>query len=195
MNIFWLDHDMDKAVQYHCDKHVVKMPLELVQMLCTTHHLYGQDAPYAPVHEKHPCTLWVAECVENYTKAWVFANKLFQEYTFRYQRRHSSQSILYQVTAPPKGMTTRQGTMPPQAMPEQYKQPYDYIQAYRSYYIVEKSYMCRWTNRAIPDFMVDVMQTHLVHELDKKLHEEQALDAEASNYIDDMYEHTLQEQA
>ena len=85
--------------------------------------------------------------------------------------------------------------MPPQAMPDEYKQPYDYISAYRRYYIFEKSYMCKWTNRAIPDFMADVMQTKLNYELDKKVHEEQALDAEASNYIDDMYEHTLQEQA
>tara|TARA_Y100001972_G_C7490052_1_gene248611 strand:- start:307 stop:438 length:132 start_codon:yes stop_codon:yes gene_type:complete len=43
--------------------------------------------------------------------------------------------------------------------------------------------------------MADVMQQQLKYQLDKKLHEEQALDAEASNYIDDMYEHTLQEQA
>ena len=195
MNIFWLDHDMDKAVQYHCDKHVVKMPLELVQMLCTTHHLHGQDAPYAPVHEKHPCTLWVAECVENYTKAWVFANKLFQEYTYRYHRRHSSQSILYQVTAPPKGMTTRQGTMPPQAMPDSYKEPYDFVTAYRRYYVHDKHLICKWTNRAVPDFMVDVIKIRLYYELDKQKHEEEALDAQGSNYIDEMYEHTLQEQA
>ena len=196
MNIFWLDTDIQKAVEYHCDKHVVKMPLELVQMLCTTHHLYGQDAPYAPVHEKHPCTLWVAECVDNYTKAWVFAQTLFQEYTYRYHRRHSSQDVLFQVTAPPKGMTTNiKGTMPPQAMPDEYKQPYDLVLAYRKYYIFEKSHMCKWTNRAIPDFMADVMQTKLNYELDKKVHEEEALDAQGSNHIDEMYQRTLEEQA
>ena len=43
--------------------------------------------------------------------------------------------------------------------------------------------------------MADVMQTKLNYELDKKVHGEQVLDVVASNYIDDMYEHTLQEQA
>ena len=154
MNIFWLDHDMDKAVQYHCDKHVVKMPLELVQMLCTTHHLYGQDAPYAPVHEKHPCTLWVAECLENYTKAWVFADKLFKEYTFRYGRKHSSESVLWQIVNPPKGMTTRWGgTMPPQAMPDEYKCD-NYIEAYRNYYLQEKASFAKWNYSKQPEWWI-----------------------------------------
>ena len=85
--------------------------------------------------------------------------------------------------------------MPPQAMPDEYKQPYDYISAYRRYYIFDKSRMCRWTNRAIPDFMVDVMQQQLKYQLDKNVHAEQALDEKASDYRDDMYEHTFQEQA
>ena len=35
MNIFYLDRDPRIAAQMHCDKHVVKMPLESAQMLCT----------------------------------------------------------------------------------------------------------------------------------------------------------------
>ena len=46
-----------------CDQHVVKMPLEEAQMLCTTlwHHApdYAEEhGLYKPVHQKHPCTLW-----------------------------------------------------------------------------------------------------------------------------------------
>ena len=37
MNIFILDNDIDKCAEYHLDKHIVKMPLESAQMLCTTH--------------------------------------------------------------------------------------------------------------------------------------------------------------
>jgi hypothetical protein len=39
MNIFYLDHDPALAAQYHCDKHVVKMILELGQLLSTAHRL------------------------------------------------------------------------------------------------------------------------------------------------------------
>ena len=37
MNIFVLDTDIDKCAEYHVDKHIVKMPLEAAQMLCTNH--------------------------------------------------------------------------------------------------------------------------------------------------------------
>ena len=36
MNLFYLDKDLDKAAQFHVDKHIVKMPLEAAQILCTT---------------------------------------------------------------------------------------------------------------------------------------------------------------
>ena len=35
MNLFYLDEDLDKSAQYHVDKHIVKMPLEAAQLLCT----------------------------------------------------------------------------------------------------------------------------------------------------------------
>ena len=35
MNLFYLDEDFDKCAQYHVDKHIVKMPLEAAQLLCT----------------------------------------------------------------------------------------------------------------------------------------------------------------
>ena len=35
MNLFYLDEDLDKCAQYHVDKHIVKMPLEAAQLLCT----------------------------------------------------------------------------------------------------------------------------------------------------------------
>ena len=36
MNLFYLDENLDKAAEYHVDKHIVKMPLEAAQILCTT---------------------------------------------------------------------------------------------------------------------------------------------------------------
>ena len=35
MNLFYLDEDLDKCAEYHVDKHIVKMPLEVAQILCT----------------------------------------------------------------------------------------------------------------------------------------------------------------
>ena len=44
MNLFYLDEDFDKCAEYHVDKHIVKMPLEAAQLLCTAiwiDHLLG----------------------------------------------------------------------------------------------------------------------------------------------------------
>ena len=36
MNLFYLDKNLDKCAEAHVDKHIVKMPLEVAQILCTT---------------------------------------------------------------------------------------------------------------------------------------------------------------
>ncbi len=66
MNIFALDTDPVTCAQYHCDKHVIKMILESVQMLSTTCSILGAEAPYKPTHANHPCTKWVRESWENF---------------------------------------------------------------------------------------------------------------------------------
>lgn len=49
MNIFYLDGDVTKAAQYHCDKHVVKMVLETAQILCTGIYIAtGEVIAYKP---------------------------------------------------------------------------------------------------------------------------------------------------
>ena len=35
MNLFYLDENLDKCAEYHVDKHIVKMPLAVAQILCT----------------------------------------------------------------------------------------------------------------------------------------------------------------
>jgi len=39
MNFFYLDEDPFKSIEYHCDKHIVKMPTEYKQMLSTAHRV------------------------------------------------------------------------------------------------------------------------------------------------------------
>ena len=61
MNRFILYHHPTDIAQSLCDQHVVKMPLEEAQMLCTAlwHHRpeYAERRGlYKPVHQKHPCT-------------------------------------------------------------------------------------------------------------------------------------------
>ena len=66
MNIFILDENIEAAVQYTCDKHVVKMITESVQMLSSAMWHVGLEGPYKQTHINHPCTVWTRESMQNY---------------------------------------------------------------------------------------------------------------------------------
>ena len=66
MNIFYLANNVDDCAKYHMDKHVVKMPLETAQLLCTVHWVCGGEAPYKKTHLNHPSSIWARYSIENY---------------------------------------------------------------------------------------------------------------------------------
>ena len=93
MNRFIIDYDVVSIAQSLCDQHIVKMPLEESQMLCTAlwHHApeYAEENNlYKPVHQKHPCTLWAMHSRDNYEFAWNLYFAMCQEYRLRYNRFH-----------------------------------------------------------------------------------------------------------
>jgi len=158
MNIFYLDNDIVKAAQYHTDKHIVKMPLETVQIICTSIYLVTEKVvAYKPTHVHHPCNLWAAESLSNLVWLVAFGNELGKEYTYRYERQHKSHNVLMTKVYPwlvkhkelfkDKGITKR-----PLAMPDLYKSE-SVIQSYRDYYEGEKSHLFKWTKRSVPKWL------------------------------------------
>jgi len=156
MNIFFLDLDPEKAAVLQCDKHIVKMPLETAQMLCTVYHRYGEQAPYKSTHANHPSTQWAGSSIENYRWLWKHGVALCNEYTHRYGKVHACLNILTIVQCPPVKLVARGFTRMPQAMPDQYKGE-DVVQAYREYYKGEKAKIATWrAPREVPVFMKEV---------------------------------------
>lgn len=149
MNIFFLSWLIKNSVKYHCDKHVVKMVLETAQMLCTVVVLSGGDAPYRPVHAKHPCVLWAQKCKANWLWLRKFGLALSREYTFRYGKTHKSQYVIEALKTP--DLPDGKFTPPPQCMPDEFKHDNPVI-AYRKYYIGDKAkkFKLVWTKRRIP---------------------------------------------
>ena len=110
MNIFVLDTDIKKCAQYHCDKHVTKMILESVQMLCTALNKKGFTTPYKSTHSKHPCVLWVEESYDNFLWLQKLTIELNIEYRFRFEKDidHKSFLVLNEIsehTYDSKGLT------------------------------------------------------------------------------------------
>lgn len=161
MNIFVLDLDFDKCASYHIDKHIVKMPLEAAQLLCTTHWVDtvlgfipraldkhereelrkaktgNRLFPYLPAMENHPCAIWARSSLDNYEWLFCYAAALGAEYTYRYGKIHKSTQVILELPEPIK--LERVGLTPfAQAMPDQYKHE-NPVTAYRNYYDGEKT--------------------------------------------------------
>ena len=95
MNIFILDEDPVIAAQMQCNKHVVKMPTESLQMLSTiADHLGCENVPFKPVMLNHPCTIWARESKQNFSFLLTHTAALCAEYTVRYGKTHKVQKLL-----------------------------------------------------------------------------------------------------
>jgi len=165
MNLFFLNQDPKKCAQEHCDRHVVKMLLEIVQMLFTAHILLDQTkVEYRKIsNHKHPMAIWIRESRENYLFAAELAIELAEEYTHRYSKIHSCDrhaKWLFQNIPVNFGITIYQETTVfgkpfdnltniPLCMPDDCKLD-NAIDSYRKYYNIHKRRFCIWTGRNIP---------------------------------------------
>ena len=155
MNIFFLDWDVEKNAQYHCDKHVVKMILETAQLLCGVHHMTSDDVnhvPYKLSHKNHPCAIWARESLTNYLYLGELGLELSREYTHRYGKKHKSQEVIEWCLMNKPHIQDIGFTTPPKAMPDEYKTE-DVIESYRKYYLGAKKTFLSWKERQVPEWV------------------------------------------
>jgi hypothetical protein len=156
MNIFWLDYDIKKCAQYHCDKHCTKMIVEYAQLLCTSHHVVdtnSDDIPYKIVHKNHPCAIWVRESLSNYLILCELGLELCSEYTHRYKKTHKSKEVLEWCLINKLKIDDKGFTKPPLAMPDEFKVE-DVVESYRRYYMGEKKRFATWKFSDTPKWFV-----------------------------------------
>ncbi len=143
MNIFVLDLDPVQAARGQCNKHVVKMIVESAQLLVTA--FPAGTTPYRHTHVNHPCAKWVRASLSNYEWLLRHACELCNEYTRRYGKVHRTEHVITALDAPDLSDV---GLTPfAQAMPDQYRRA-DVVEAYRGYYVGEKSRFAKWAPRA-----------------------------------------------
>jgi hypothetical protein len=155
LNIFLLDHNIERCAQYHCDQHVVKMILESVQILCTALNKMNLETPYKSTHINHPCVLWVDQSFDNFLWLKDLTLLLNDEYQYRFDKQtdHRSIEVLRSIS---KYRYARRGLTPfAQAMPNEYKIPGDAMNAYRRFYIAEKQHFARWSRREKPEWFIE----------------------------------------
>lgn len=150
MNIFAVHENPIISAHQLCDKHVVKMIVEGCQMLSTIHRMASSHVLYAPVElykqsfMNHPCTIWARESVDNYKWLALHTYELSNEYTRRYGKVHKAHDMTkWFINHVPHFIKLEFLTPFAQAMPDKYKNR-NPIEAYRNYYIYEKSRFAKW---------------------------------------------------
>ena len=145
------------------DKHVVKIILEAVQMLCTAKRLLDPDDPiceklYKMCHKNHPVTIWVRSSLENYIWTLDLIDAMHAEWQYRYDHNkiHKSYEVAILLRENPPRNFDKKGLTPfAKAMPEIYKQIEDPVEAYKKYYLSEeKRKIATWKKRVKPDWFI-----------------------------------------
>ena len=162
MNRFIIEDDPDAIARSLCDQHIVKMPLEEAQMLCTSvwHHApaYAEACGlYKPVHQKHPCTLWAMETQANYKYAFKLYDAMLRDYSWRYGKVHGSSKHWSSLWNGRHLIPAGDMTPHPQCFSghDDCKTDEDWpIVAYRAFYKVDKSSFARYNKgRNMPQWM------------------------------------------
>ena len=164
MNIFILDKNIKVCAIYHCDKHIVKMPTEMAQMISFVYHdkeLWNNDIAdfimaFSKTHYKHPCSIWIRESLSNFIYACELGIELYKEYQFRYNQpdKHKRAIMIFEYglnNLPNiKDIGLTQFAL---AMDEKYIIHESAIENYREYYKIGKKHLFSWKKRDIPQFI------------------------------------------
>jgi hypothetical protein len=166
MNIFFLSLIPHEIAERSCDQHVIKIQLEICQMLYTAWYFSNEEeyvqqhAPYTkdgkrrgyrPAHKKHPMTMWVGSSLKNYLYACEIGMALTTEYTRRYGKIHTcAEHLTWLMNHHPSHFEEHRSETAyysnegiPECMPDQYKCP-GVVDGYQMYYMMDKMSFARY---------------------------------------------------
>ncbi len=118
VNFFYLDKNPATCAKYYCDKHVVKIPIEIAQILSKIHHILDTKVDYSMIYANSKVVketlgpyVWSMSSLENYIWTCELGINLIHEYKYRFNKEsHKTEKILnYLLVNPPsiqsKGIT------------------------------------------------------------------------------------------
>ena len=168
MNLFILSLVQKEIAQYMMDKHVSKILLEAVQMLCTAKRVLDPEDEinekiYRLAHKNHPVTIWCRKSKENFLWTLELIEELHKEWKYRYNhpenKVHKSYliaQILRENLPSDDKFEEQRLTSFALAMPDKYKTD-DAILSYRNYYMSqEKQKIASWKKRNPPPWYVKI---------------------------------------
>jgi hypothetical protein len=167
MNLFILSLIQKEIAEYMMDKHVSKILLEAVQMLCSAKRILDPEDEinekiYKLAHKNHPVTIWCRKSKENFLWTLNLIEELHNEWKFRYNHSESKNHKSYLIAQLLKENMPNDDKFEYErltpfalAMPDEYKTD-DPVLSYRNYYMSEeKQKIASWKKkRDKPDWYV-----------------------------------------
>lgn len=168
MNLFILSLNFRECAECMFDKHISKIILEAVQMLCTAIQIIDENNDikskiqlYKIAHKNHPVTIWMRTSLENYLWTLNLIDAMHEEWKYRYnhppEKMHKSYIVANYLReyAPSADKFPMVGLTPfALAMPVECKRD-DPIESYRIYYQTsEKQKIASWKKREKPSWYV-----------------------------------------
>lgn len=139
------------------DKHVHKILLEAVQMLCTAARLCEDTNPclYRIAHKNHPVSIWCRASRSNFIWTLDLIDALHEEWRYRqgHMKVHKSYIVAQYLREHVPDIPELGLTPFALAMPDQYKTA-DPVESYRAYYKGEKKRMASWKKRNPPEWFI-----------------------------------------
>lgn len=159
MNLFILSLLQKEIAEFMMDKHVSKILLEAVQMLCSAKRTLDPEDEssehiYKMAHKNHPVTIWCRTSKENFIWVLKLVDELHNEWRYRYghpdTKFHKSYLMAMHLKQhmPTDDKFETIGLTPfALAMPDQFKCD-DPVTAYRKYYMSEeKQKIATWKKK------------------------------------------------
>lgn len=183
MNIFYLDHDPQKAAQYLIDRHVNKMILESAQMLANCYSDEQRAAEDCPKTQSgnprklsyfnHPCSKWVRESKTNFHWLADHALYMYKEKVHRTGRGHFSFDFIKWCINNEPDLPDVGHTEPARAFSGKEIKNDDIVEDYRTFYVLDKIFdknnkrMDIWTKGARPDWWVEkIIDNYTISEIE-----------------------------
>lgn len=102
VNFFYLDKNPKKCSQYYCDKHVLKISIEIAQILSKIHHILKTKVDYQKIYANSKVVketlgpyVWSLSSLENYIWTCNLGLELINEYKYRFSKpSHKTEVVL-----------------------------------------------------------------------------------------------------
>jgi hypothetical protein len=161
MNLFILSLIHKEIAEAMMDKHISKIILEAVQMLCTARRVLEPNDEdknkclYKLAHKNHPVTIWCRTSKANFVWVLDLIDHMHAEWKYRYEHPESKMHKSYLVAKylrenmPSDDKFEQVGlTAFALAMPDKYKVVDDAVLSYRNYYMSEeKQLIATWKKK------------------------------------------------